>query len=97
MTTANDEHREPLWVATIHWSFIAFGVIAPWLLHFTVAWWSAWLAIVVFVVLYDRLFVPEGSICMGIPFVIPLGTTMLLLFVQAIHLVKWCAMRFAGG
>ena len=97
MATANDEHRDPFWIATIHWSLIAFGVVAPWLLHFAVAWWAAWLAIVVFVVLYDRLFVPEGSICMGIPFMLPLGATMMLLLVQATQLLKWFAMPFAGG
>ena len=97
MASVDDQHRDPLWVATLHWSLIAFGVAAPWLLHFTVAWWAALIAMAVFVVLYDRLFVPEGSICMGIPFVLPLGASVLLLVVQAVLLLKWCVVRFAGG
>jgi len=97
MSSIEDQHREPLWVSILHWSLITLGVVAPWLLHFTVAWWAAWIAVAFFLVAYNRLFVPEGSLCMGIPFVLPLGASMLLLLVQGLQLLKWCIMRFTGG
>jgi len=97
MATAGDhDYRDPLWVSTLHWSLIAFGVIAPWLLHFTVAWWAAILAMMAFMVVYNWLFVPGGSICMGIPFMLPFSTSLILLFLQAVLLLRWCVGLFSG-
>lgn len=92
-----NQHRDPFWVSVVHWPLIAFGVVAPWALHFAVGWWAAIIAIVAFVLAYDLLFVPRGSICMGIPFMLPFGTSILLLLVQCVSLLKWCVIRFGGG
>ena len=87
---------ERLWISTVHWLLIAFGVGGPWLIHFMFAWWAAILAIIAFLVVYKFLFVPRGSICMGIPFMLPFATSSLLLCVQTVDLVKWCLIRIRG-
>ena len=98
MATADDHnYRDPLWVSTLHWSLIAFGVLAPWMLHFTVAWWAAILAMMAFMVVYNWLFVPDRSICMGIPFMLPFSTSLALLLLQAVLLLRWFAGLIAGG
>lgn len=98
MATANEhDDRDSLWVSTLHWLLIALGVAAPWFLHFTVAWWAAFLAMLAFMVVYNWFFVPEGSICMGIPFMLPFATSLVLLLLQSVLLLRWCAERFSGG
>ena len=94
-----DDHirRDPLWVSMLHWSLVGFGVAAPWLLHFTVGWWAAILAMIAFLVVYNWLFVPDGSICMGIPFMLPFATSLALLALQWILLLRWGITLVVGG
>jgi hypothetical protein len=64
-------------------------IFVPWVLHFTVAWWAgppSWLALAY---LYDRLFVPKGSLCIGMPFMLALGSFIALLVWDVVLLAKW--------
>ena len=65
------------------------ATLVPWLLHFTVGWWAGLLAIPVLFWIYDLLFVPRGSICMGIPFVVPLSSALALVVLDSLLLLRW--------
>ncbi len=68
---------------------LSAATCVPWLLHFSVGWWAGILAIPVLFSIYDALFVPRGSICMGIPFVIPMGSAVALLLCDCALLFRW--------
>lgn len=89
--------RESLWVSAIHWCVIGLCTLGPWILHFGVAWWAALAAIPCAFLLYDRLFVPRGSICMGIPFLIPLASALGLSAFEILLLAKWILTAVAGS
>jgi hypothetical protein len=61
--------------------------------HFVVAWWAGLLSFFPLVALYDRLFVPKGSLCMGIPFGLAVGSFLGLLWLDGLLLWRWL---FAG-
>lgn len=68
---------------------IASTTIVPWLLHFSLGWWAgipAWLGLAA---IYDKLFVPKDSLCMGIPFAFPLSSFILLVGLNLVELIRW--------
>ena len=64
------------------------ATLVPWVLHFAVGWWAGLLAIPVFFWLYQLLLAPRGSICTGIPFVVPLGSALALVTVDSLLLLR---------
>lgn len=85
------EHPEPMpaWGICLFWLVLGGCTIFPWVAHFTVGWWAGLAVWFGLVALYDRLFVPKGSVCMGIPFVAPLVSLLLLLAYDALMLLRW--------
>lgn len=64
-------------------------VVVPWILQFTVAWWAGISSWIILVIVYDVLFVPEGSICMGPLFGLALLSFLVLLMFNAVELIRW--------
>lgn len=90
MNTDQDATRTiPLSVTILFFAVVGACTVAPWVAHFVVGWWSGPLVWFALVALYDKLFVPKGSICMGIPFMFPLGSFVLLLLFNLINLLGW--------
>jgi hypothetical protein len=83
------EKRIPIFVHVLYYGVLGACTILPWVVHFTLSWWSALLVWYGLVALYDKLFVPKGSICMGIQFMIPLSSLVLLLAYDAMDFAKW--------
>jgi len=89
MEVSNDPESPPLLATILFVILIAAATIIPWLLHSTLGWWAgipAWLALVS---IYDKLFVSKGSLCMGIPFVFPLSSFVLLIGLNLVKLTRW--------
>ena len=85
-----DEHEEiPLSAIVMFVALLSACAVVPWILHFTVGWWAGILSWIGLVTLYDMLFVPKGSLCMGIPFLIPMGSFLLLLLHNLVDLTRW--------
>jgi hypothetical protein len=61
----------------------------PWWLHFSLAWWAGLVSWVVLAWVYDFLFVPKGSLCTGLPFMLALCNFLVLLILDIILLAKW--------
>ena len=64
-------------------------LFVPWVVQFTVGWWAAYPAFFALVALYDWLFVPKGSLCMGVPFGLVLGSFLVLVVFDVMVLVRW--------
>jgi hypothetical protein len=81
----------PLRIAgeVFYWLVLCACGVLPWVLHFTVAWWAGLLSFFPLVALYDRLFVPKGSVCMGIPFGLALGSFLGLFLLDVLLLFRW--------
>ena len=65
------------------------ATLVPWVLHVAVGWWAGLLAIPVLFWVYDLLFVPRGSLCMGIPFMFPLSSALALVAVNSLLFLRW--------
>ncbi len=52
-------------------------------------WWAGPLVWFARAALYDRLFVPKGSVCMGMPFLAPFASIVLLLVFDAVLFLQW--------
>ena len=65
------------------------AICVPWILHTTVGWWAGLLSIPVLFYIYEILFVPRGSMCMGIPFMGPLCSALMLLVLDSLLLLRW--------
>lgn len=74
---------------TFFWSVVAAATLVPWVVGFTIHWWVGLAAFGLLFVLYDTLFVPRGAICMGIPFMFPLSSSMMYLGWGAALLIRW--------
>ena len=74
-------------------ALVAACTIVPWVMHFNVGWWAGILSWLALVAIYDKLFVAKGSLCMGIPFMFPLCSFMLLLGINLLSLVQWLMPR----
>ena len=72
-------------------TIVAGIAFVPWLLHFTVSWWAGLISVPAMFFMYDVLFAPKGSLCMGIPFVLPLSSALVLLVFDCLLLVWWVA------
>jgi hypothetical protein len=73
----------------LFYAILSASTILPWVSQFTLGWWSGPLVWFALVALYDRLFVPKGSMCMGIPFMIPLTSLMALVVFNVVVFIKW--------
>ncbi|WDI42770.1 hypothetical protein [Bremerella sp. P1] len=87
-----EEHRAELdsvpGLTIREWMALVISCTAPWVLHFAVGWWAALLAIPCSFLLYDFVFRREG-ICMGIPFMLPLASSMVLLLMEVAIFLRW--------
>ena len=72
---------------------IATSMTVPWLLHFAAGWWAGILSWIGLIAIYDRVLVGRDSLCMGIPFMLPLCSFMMLLGVNFLNLVQWLMHR----
>jgi hypothetical protein len=88
--------RIPLRESVLFMLVLALCTFGPWTLHFAVAWWAGLIAIPVVFAIYSALFVPRGSICMGIPFVVPLGSALLFIAFEVVLFAVW-VMATLGG
>ncbi|PHS04401.1 MAG: hypothetical protein COA78_16665 [Blastopirellula sp.] len=77
------------WGSIYHWLYIGLSTVLPWVLYFYVGWWAALIAIPCGLVLYDYLYVPPGSLCLGMPFMIPLSSSMALIVFEVVAFAKW--------
>lgn len=68
---------------------VGASTIVPLLLHVILGWWAGLLSWFLLVWLYDRLFVAEGAMCMGIAFNFPLSTVTVLVIWDVYDLVMW--------
>lgn len=87
----------PRWIAALYWIVLAACAIVPWILHVTVGWWAGLVSIPVLFAVYDRLFVPRGSLCMGVFFVIPLSGAIVLCAMDLLLLMRWAFGLVAGS
>ena len=71
----------------LSWAVVAAATGVPWLVGWGVGWWAGLLAIGLLFWLYDRLFVPPGAVCMGIPFMLPLTGALVYLMVGVLRLL----------
>jgi hypothetical protein len=83
-------------VLAVFWTVLAACTVVPWVLQATVGWWAALLSIPMLFSVYDYLFVPKGSLCMGLPFGIPLSSAMCLFLVNVAIFMKWVYHLIAG-
>ena len=81
------QHRARL-VAVLHGLLILLMTLLPWILGGVFTWWIGLTIIPVLFGIYDWLFVPKGSICMGIAFIWPLASAMFY--------AAWCILLFAA-
>ncbi|MCH8147743.1 MAG: hypothetical protein IH987_07075 [Planctomycetes bacterium] len=98
MATTDESAAKPsLKVEVFYWFVVVCCTVIPWVLHFFVGWWVALLSIPFLFCAYDRLFVPPGALCMGIPFMIPLSSALALVTFQMAQLAKWIVEMSASG
>jgi hypothetical protein len=71
------------------WTVVAGATCAPWVLGWSVHWWVGLVALGLFLWLYDRMFVPPGAMCMGIPFMVPLAGGLAYLGWGILLLAVW--------
>jgi hypothetical protein len=89
MEQTDDTDSPPPIAIVVFIAVIAACTIIPWIVHFLVGWWAGILAWLGLVAIYDKLFVPKGSLCMGMHFMFPLCSFMLLLGFNILNLVRW--------
>jgi hypothetical protein len=73
----------------VYWTLIAGATVGPWVLGLTVHWWAGLILLGLLHWAYDRLFVPPGAICMGIPFMLPFTSGILYIGWGLIMLLLW--------
>jgi hypothetical protein len=89
MTDERESRLSVLVLVLAYWIVPAGCVVLPWVVHFIVAWWAAFPVFFALVALYRQLFVPEGSICMGVPFGLAIGSFLGLVLLDVVLLVQW--------
>src|SRR5262245_40323045 len=97
---SNMESQEPepsRLVEAIFWIGVTTCAVTPWVLQIAIGWWAGLLSIPLLFILYDFLFAPRGGVCMGVPFMIPLGRSFALVAVNTAVFLKWVVGRWMGG
>jgi hypothetical protein len=89
MTDGSEPRSQTIAQALLYWFVLAACVVLPWVMHFAVGWWAAFPTFFTLVMVYDRLFVPKGSLCMGIPFGLAMGSFLALLLLDVLSLLNW--------
>jgi hypothetical protein len=62
-------------------------------LHFTIGWWAGLLTFFPFVAVYDRLFIPRSSLCLGMPLMLAMASFMALAVLDLFELIRWLFVR----
>jgi hypothetical protein len=73
----------------LHWSIVVLATFSPWGLGLALNWWIGLVALGSLCWLYDRLFVPPGHLCMGLPFMFPLTSGLAYLGWGLLMLLGW--------
>ena len=81
-------NKEPITLNIAYYAMLLTSAIVPWILLASFGWFAAIISWFILVGIFDYLFVPKGSICMGIPFFIPLSSFICLVLTGVIKLVK---------
>lgn len=81
--------RKPAPNVWLYYLAIVLFTFIPLSVHIYVNWWSALIVWLIFLQLFIRFFVPFGLICLGILFVFPLISLIVLLLMDLALLVNW--------
>jgi hypothetical protein len=81
--------RQIITLVSLYWLAIVACTVLPWVFHFAIGWWAGLLLWILLVAIYDWLFVPRGSICMGVLFGLPLASFLALLLLDGVLLLSW--------
>ena len=73
----------------LHWAVIASATCVPWVLGAAFHWWIGMIALLLLYWAYDRLFIPPGALCMGMPFMLPFTSGMAYFGWGVILLLLW--------
>jgi hypothetical protein len=74
---------------------IVFGCTTiPWLVGWYIHWWIGFVTIGLLFCVYDRLFVAKGSLCMGIPFMVPLMGALVYFGWGILQFLVWWRHQF---
>ncbi len=87
--------RAAVFREAVHWAVVVAATGVPWVVGWGVHWWVGLLAWGAGCWMYDRLFVPPGVMCSGIPFMLPLGSGLAYLGWGVLLLAGWLC-GFAG-
>jgi hypothetical protein len=89
MTRESESWSHSIACGLLYWLILLACVYLPWVAHFTVGWWAGLPVFFVMAAVYDRLCVPKGSICMGVPLGLALGSFLALGVFDVALLLRW--------
>ena len=68
---------------------VAMLTVIPLLAHALVVWWLGLLLGFGSLMIYDKLFVAPGALCMGIPFMFPMAALHIMIIVDLARFCRW--------
>ena len=72
-----------------YWGILAAATLLPLAVHIMTGWWAGLLVWMLLVKAYVKLYVPETSLCMGIPFAGPMASLTALPALDLRPLLAW--------